>query len=78
MLMAPAAAVPVKTGISPPRFKSVRSPMPARKPPLLATTIVAATGNIYAGLWYPIIVSVMTVVIGALFLRDNMDRPIHE
>jgi MFS family permease len=46
--------------------------------PLIATAVVAATGNIYAGLWYPIIVSVMTVVIGALFLRDNMDRKINE
>jgi len=47
-------------------------------PPLLATAIVAATGNIYAGLWYPIIVAAMTVVIGALFLRDQTDRPLHE
>lgn len=46
--------------------------------PLLATTIVAATGNIYAGLWYPIGVALMTVVIGALFLRDNMKRPFNE
>src|SRR5258705_1677179 len=38
--------------------------------PLLATAIVANTGNIYNGLWYPIIVSIMTVVIGLLFLRD--------
>ncbi len=46
--------------------------------PLLATAIVAATGDIYAGLWYPVIVSVMTLVIGALFLRDHMERQIHE
>jgi MFS family permease len=39
--------------------------------PLLATAIVAASGNIYQGLWYPIIVAVMTLVIGALFLRDT-------
>jgi MFS family permease len=39
--------------------------------PLLATALVAAYGNIYAGLWYPIIVAVMTVIIGALFLRDT-------
>ena len=39
--------------------------------PLLATAIVAATGNIYNGLWYPIVVALMTVVIGALFLRDT-------
>ncbi len=39
--------------------------------PLLATAIVAASGNIYAGLWYPIIVAVMTVVVGMFFLRDT-------
>jgi MFS family permease len=44
--------------------------------PLLATAMVAASGNIYYGLWYPIAVAVMTVVIGALFLRDNMKASI--
>ena len=39
--------------------------------PLLATAVVAAQGDIYAGLWYPIIVAVMTLVIGTLFLRDT-------
>ena len=39
--------------------------------PLLATAIVAATGDIYAGLWYPIIVAVMTLIVGSLFLRDT-------
>jgi hypothetical protein len=41
--------------------------------PLLATAVVAATGNIYNGLWYPIIVAVMTLVIGTIFLRDTKD-----
>jgi MFS family permease len=41
--------------------------------PLLATAIVAATGNIYNGLWYPIAVAVMTAVIGGLFLHDTKD-----
>ena len=39
--------------------------------PLLATAIVAAQGDIYAGLWYPIIVAVMTLIIGLVFLRDT-------
>lgn len=39
--------------------------------PLLATAIVAATGNIYNGLWYPIGVAAMTTIVGALFLRDT-------
>ena len=42
--------------------------------PLLATALVAATGDIYYGLWYPIIVAMMTFVIGLIFLRDHKDR----
>src|SRR5262249_4299543 len=41
--------------------------------PLLATAIVAATGNIYNGLWYPIAVAVMSLAIGSLFLRETKD-----
>jgi MFS family permease len=39
--------------------------------PLLFTWLVASSGNIYRGLWYPIIVALMTVVIGAIFLRET-------
>jgi MFS family permease len=39
--------------------------------PLLFTYLVATSGNIYSGLWYPIIVAVMTVIIGAIFLRET-------
>jgi MFS family permease len=45
--------------------------------PLLATAMVAASGDIYRGLWYPIVVALMTFVIGALFLRDRKDFDIH-
>lgn len=41
--------------------------------PLLTAAIVATTGNIYDGLWYPIVVSLMTAVVGALFLRETKD-----
>jgi MFS family permease len=41
--------------------------------PLLATAVVAATGNIYNGLWYPIVVAAMTAVVGGLLLRDTKD-----
>ncbi|MFO1034275.1 MAG: MFS transporter [Hyphomicrobiales bacterium] len=41
--------------------------------PLFATAYVAYTGNIYAGLWYPIIFAIMTVVIGFLFLHETKD-----
>jgi len=39
--------------------------------PLLATALVAAKGDIYYGLWYPIVVALMTFVIGLIFLRDR-------
>ncbi len=42
--------------------------------PLLATAMAAASGNIYYGLWYPVGVAAMTLVIGALFLRDTPGR----
>jgi len=44
--------------------------------PLTATALVAATGNIYNGLWYPIIVAAMTFVIGSLFVRETKDHKI--
>jgi MFS family permease len=44
--------------------------------PLLATAIVATTGNIYNGLWYPIGIAVMTLVIGVLFLRETKDHKV--
>ena len=44
--------------------------------PLFATAIVALKGNIYYGLWYPIIVALMTFVIGGLFLKETKDRDI--
>jgi hypothetical protein len=46
--------------------------------PLLATAIVAVTGNIYNGLWYPIVVAIMTTVIGGLLLRDTKDIDIKQ
>ena len=46
--------------------------------PLLATAVVAWTGNIYAGLYYPIAVALMTVVIGFVFLRETKDTDIAE
>lgn len=38
--------------------------------PLIATALVARTGNIYAGLWYPIAIAAITFVIGAALVRD--------
>jgi MFS family permease len=39
--------------------------------PLIATAIVTRTGDVYAGLWYPVGVALMTFVIGGLFLRET-------
>jgi hypothetical protein len=44
--------------------------------PLLATAMVAASGDIYYGLWYPIVVAVITLVVGTLFLGETKDRDI--
>ncbi|MDU7585908.1 MAG: MFS transporter [Acidovorax sp.] len=47
---------------------------------LLPTTsfaIVASTGNMYNGLWYPIIIAGMTAVIGTLFIRETKDVDIY-
>ena len=41
--------------------------------PTTAFALVALTGNIYSGLWYPIVIAVMTLVIGTLFLRETKD-----
>ncbi|HKE19134.1 MAG TPA: MFS transporter, partial [Kofleriaceae bacterium] len=47
--------------------------------PLVATAMMSASGNIYRGLWYPIVVSVMTIIVGAIFLRDrSKDFNIHD
>jgi hypothetical protein len=45
--------------------------------PLLATAVVAATGNIYNGLWYPIGVALMTLIVGLIFLRETKDVDIN-
>src|SRR5689334_21815 len=44
--------------------------------PLTATAMVAATGDIYYGLWYPIVVAVMSLIIGSIFLSETHTRDI--
>jgi MFS family permease len=41
--------------------------------PLIAEARVVRTGDIYAGLHYPIVVALMTLVIGSLFLKETKD-----
>lgn len=44
--------------------------------PTIAFACVAATGNIYAGLWYPVGVAVLTLVVGLLWLPETFRRHI--
>ena len=44
--------------------------------PATAFAIVASTGDIYAGLWYPVIFAAITVVVGFFFLPETKDRDI--
>jgi len=39
--------------------------------PLIATAIVTRTGNSFAGLWYPIAVATMTLIVGSIFLKET-------
>ena len=45
--------------------------------PTTAFAIVAQTGNMYNGLWYPIIIAAVTFVVGTLFVRETKDVDIY-
>ncbi|RKP49096.1 MFS transporter [Trinickia fusca] len=45
--------------------------------PATAFAIVAAQGNIYSGLWYPVVVALITFVIGMLFVKETKDSDIY-
>jgi hypothetical protein len=45
--------------------------------PTTAFAIVAQTGNMYNGLWYPIIIAAVTLVIGTLFIKETKDVNIY-
>ena len=44
--------------------------------PATVFAIVAATGNIYSGLWYPIVIAAMSFIVGLIFLPETKDRDI--
>jgi MFS family permease len=46
--------------------------------PTTAFAIVAATGNIYNGLWYPVIIASVTLVIGLFVLPETYKRKMHD
>ena len=48
---------------------------------LLPTTsfaLVAYAGDIYFGLWYPIVIAMMTAIIGSIFVAETKDNDIHQ
>lgn len=45
--------------------------------PATGVAIVAQTGNMYNGLWYPIIVAAVTFVVGMLFIKETKDVDIY-
>jgi hypothetical protein len=44
----------------------------------IACIIVATTGNMYSGLWYPVIITAISVVVALIFLPETKDRSIHD
>jgi MFS family permease len=45
--------------------------------PTTAFAIVASTGNMYAGLWYPVVIALVTFVVGLFLVREGKDVDIH-
>lgn len=46
--------------------------------PFIAASVVAATGNIYAGLIYPVAVAAISFVVGTFYLRETRHKSIHD
>lgn len=46
--------------------------------PTSAFAIVAYQGDIYSGLWYPVVIALITVVIGAIFLKETKDVDLND
>ena len=46
--------------------------------PTISFAMVAASGDIYYGLWYPIIIAALTVIIGLFFLPETFKRNIDQ
>ena len=46
--------------------------------PTISFAVVAQTGNIYNGLWYPVLVAAITFVVGMLFVPETKDVDIYQ
>ncbi len=84
MVYGPIAALLVELFPTPIRYTSMSLPYHIGNGwfggflPTTAFAMVAATGNIYYGLWYPIIVSLVTLVAGLLFLPETFRRKLSD
>ena len=45
--------------------------------PAVSFSIVAAKGNIYSGLWYPIVIAVLTFAVGMAFVKETKDSEVY-
>ena len=45
--------------------------------PTISFAMVAANGNMYYGLWYPIVIAAITFIIGVLFVKETKDVDIY-
>ena len=84
MVYAPIAAFLVESFPARIRYTSVSLPYHVANGylggflPLIATAVVASTGNLYAGLIFPISIAALTFVVGSLTLRETKDVSIYE
>lgn len=46
--------------------------------PAVSFGLVALTGDIYYGLWYPVVIAVLTAVVGIIFLEETKDKNLNE
>ncbi len=46
--------------------------------PLIATSVVVSTGDIYSGLYYPIGVAVLSLIVGSLFIKETYRNSIKQ
>jgi hypothetical protein len=45
--------------------------------PAAAVAIVATTGNMYSGLWYPVGITIVAIIVAIAFMPETRHRDIH-
>ena len=46
--------------------------------PVTSFALVAITGDIYASLWYPVVFTVIPIVVSLIFLKETRGKPLEE